>query len=64
MNHRLVTGSKVNYYQHGQLVGTGKIVGSGIKNGQRVYDVALKNGETFWGYREQFNLVDTSQRRR
>lgn len=55
---RLSTGTKVNYYdRNGQLVGKGKITGRGSKNGMPVYDVKLRDGELFWGYREQFTLV-------
>lgn len=35
----------------------GKIVGRGRKNGARAYDVTLTNGETYWGYTDQFRKL-------
>lgn len=58
---RLTTGTKVNYYdRNGQLVGKGKIIGRSSKLGTPVYDVKLHDGQMFWGYREQFTLVNKS----
>lgn len=57
MNKRLVEGTVVEYRQSGKLIGVGKIVGSGTKNGQRVYDVEMDSGMGYWGYRDQFTIV-------
>ena len=54
----LKDGTVVKYYRlSGELVGTGVICGSGEKNRMRVYDVDMPNGDTYWGYRDQFNIV-------
>jgi predicted transcriptional regulator with HTH domain len=47
-------GTKVEYRQHGKLIGVGKIVGVGTKNGMKVYDVTMSDGKCFWGYTDQF----------
>jgi hypothetical protein len=35
----------------------GKITGKGEKNGRTVYDVDLDNGNSHWGYADQFTAV-------
>lgn len=35
----------------------GKVTGSGIENGERVFDVTLENGRTHWGYADQFTKL-------
>lgn len=53
----LRTGTRVEYYQSGKLVGLGKIAGNGVENGRKVYDVDLDNGRKHWGYRDQFQVA-------
>lgn len=58
-NSALKNGTVVKYYRlSGELVGTGVICGSGEKNGMHAYDVDMPNGDTYWGYREQFKIVN------
>lgn len=58
-NSALKNGTVVKYYSiSGELVGTGVICGSGEKNGTKVYDVDMPNGDTYWGYREQFKIAN------
>lgn len=52
-------GDKVHY--HGGFGGgqrhRGEITGHGHKNGERVYDVKLDNGQHHWGYEHQFKKL-------
>jgi hypothetical protein len=34
----------------------GTITGKGEKNGREVYDVTLEDGDTRWGYADQFEV--------
>ena len=61
MKERLTKGTVVEYYQHGTLIGVGVISDSGEKNGMKVYDVDLPNGRTYWGYRDQFTVVNKAK---
>lgn len=53
----LRVGTKVKYTQRFSAPRYGKIVGSGTKNGMKVYDFISDKGESFWGYRDQFEVV-------
>ena len=56
--NELEEGAAVEYYQRDGLVGVGVICGSGEKNGQTVYVVDMPNGDTYWGYRDQFKIAN------
>lgn len=53
----LRVGTRVRYFPLDGLPKLGKIVGSGTKNGAKVYDVDLDSGEGRWGYRDQFEVI-------
>jgi len=38
-------------------MGTGKVDSVDKKNGMSVYGVNLTNGSSYWGYRDQFEII-------
>lgn len=53
----LRVGTRVRYFPRDGLPKLGKIVDSGSKNGMKVYDVDLDDGDCRWGYRDQFEVI-------
>ena len=62
MNDRLKEGTRVQYSQGGRVIGTGTIIGGDKRNGFAVYDVKMDDGDGFWGYRDQFVVIDRKKK--
>lgn len=58
----LKIGTLVAYYQSGSLYGYGEITGRGTEHGMTVYDVDLESGRKYWGYRDQFVIVNKNKK--